>query len=90
MAIPMVAFWGGRDNAIWFTYPVKDLYDVEANILTSPKDNTKDSGTVTKPPPSGSGTYDPSDTKDSGTRTSGSGAGIGKIKSPFIANYYGK
>jgi len=93
MAIPMVAFWGGRDNAIWFTYPVKDLYDVEANILTSPAEKIKDSGTTTSGPTGGSGTtygggggvvsYGPPTTTTKGT-------GIGNTKSPLIGGYYGK
>ena len=103
MAIPMVAFWGGRDNAIWFTYPVKDLYDVEANILTSPAEKIKDSGTATGGPTSGSGTTTSGPTGGSGTTYGGGGVvsygppttttkgtGIGKTKSPNIGGYYGK
>ena len=93
MAIPMVAFWGGRDNAIWFTYPVKDLYDVEANILTSPAEIIKDSGTETSGPTSGGKTtYDGGGIISYGppTTTTTKGTGIGKTKSPNIGGYYGK
>ena len=93
MAIPMVAFWGGRDNAIWFTYPVKDLYDVEANILTSPAEIIKDSGTATSGPTSGGKTtYDGGGIISYGppTTTTTKGTGIGKTKSPNIGGYYGK
>jgi hypothetical protein len=92
MAIPMVAFWGGRDNAIWFTYPVKDLYDVEANILTSPAEIIKDSGTATSGPTSGGKTtYDGGGIISYGPPTTTTkGTGIGKTKSPNIGGYYGK
>ena len=57
--MPMVAFWGGKNNAMWLTYPVKDLYDVEATHGTSPTDKIKEnSGPVTSGPTGGSTTTD--------------------------------
>lgn len=85
-AIPMVAFWGGRDNAIWLTYPVKDL--MEVTYETSPTDKIKEnSGPVTSGPTGGSTTT----YGGGGASTTTKGSGVTGIKSPLIAGYhYGK
>ena len=103
-AIPMVAFWGGKNNAMWLTYPVKDL--MEWTYGTSPTDKIKEnSGPVTSGPTGGSTTTDKIK-ENSGPVTSGptggstttyggggastttKGSGVTGIKSPLIAGYH--
>jgi hypothetical protein len=85
-AIPMVAFWGGRDNAIWLTYPVKDL--MEVTYETSPTDKIKEnSGPITSGSTGGSTTT----YGGGGASTTTKGSGVTGVKSPLIAGYhYGK
>lgn len=86
-AIPMVAFWGGRDNAVWLTYPVKDL--MEVTYETSPTDKIKEnSGPIITNGPTGGST---TTYGGSGASTTTKGSGVTGIKSPLIAGYhYGK
>jgi len=83
-AIPMVAFWGGRDNALWLTYPVKDL--MEVTYETSPTDKIKEnSGPIETTVPTGGAT---TTYGGGGTSTTTKGSGVTGIKSPLIAGYY--
>ncbi|GDX37463.1 hypothetical protein LBMAG19_6090 [Candidatus Pelagibacterales bacterium] len=86
-AIPMVAFWGGRDNAIWLTYPVKNL--MEVTYETSPTDKIKEnSGPIVTTGQTGGST---TTYGGGGTYTTKKGSGVTGIKSPLIAGYhYGK
>jgi len=83
-AIPMVAFWGGRDNALWLTYPVKDL--MEVTYETSPTDKIKENlGPIETTVPTGGAT---TTYGGGGTSTTTKGSEVTGIKSPLIAGYY--
>jgi len=96
-AEPMVVFWGGKDNAVWYPYFVKNLYEI--TYPTSPVYTTVDSfipaggpGASGKVTPGGSGTTSGGTTTSSSTGgviTSGPGMTVSGIKrSPSLGGYY--